>query len=246
MNPTTRIAASTAPAELLERITREHFPQHPISAQPRGGVAASYLHARLTSAFEPVGRAAGGIIGHRGLLRLTDSRSAGAAASASALDHAGAGGAGNDAIVQLDRLYRTLHALNYFFGEARDDLLFLDVDRRLLTAVRADHGAYFESILSAIGVEPSRVAIVLPPQAPDDPVTFVRAAISYRIRGYRVLARLRNDAETDLAHVFLADPHYVAFEPTITAPTRGGLRAVEALTRRGIERLTFASSGAGP
>ena len=71
---------------------------------------------------------------------------------------------------------------------------------------------------------------MLPASAVDDPVTFVRAAISYRIRGYRVLCQLRSVAEADLNHIYLADPHYVAvdFEDV-------DCRAlVAALTRRGI------------
>jgi hypothetical protein len=80
--------------------------------------------------------------------------------------------------------------------------------------------------------------IVLPATAVDDPVTFVRAAISYRIRGYRGLVQLRSARETDLSHVFLADPHYAAVD-MLPAYVEGERvdevrRLVEAFSRRGI------------
>jgi EAL domain-containing protein (putative c-di-GMP-specific phosphodiesterase class I) len=143
-------------------------------------------------------------------------------------------------LVQLDRLCRTVHALNYFPEHKGEHVLFLNVEQRLLKAVSADHGAYYESILKHLDVPPHRVVIVLPASAIDDPVTFVRAAISYRIRGYRVLAQVRSVAEADLAHVFLADPHYVAID-VVNPPTpksEGDVaRLVGALTRRGISSV---------
>jgi EAL domain-containing protein (putative c-di-GMP-specific phosphodiesterase class I) len=161
----------------------------------------------------------------------------------------------DDQLVQLDRLTRTVHALNYFHSQAHGGALFLNVEQRLLVHVAADHGAYFETILAQLGIQPGRVVIVLPASAVDEPVTFVRAAISYRIRGYRVLAQLRSAREADLAHVFLADPHYVAIDvlspsppsDVRSLPQRGARgeaaridemqRLVEALARRGINAV---------
>jgi hypothetical protein len=83
-----------------------------------------------------------------------------------------------------------------------------------------------------IGVKPSRVVIVMPPDAVENPVAFVRAAISYRIRGYRVLVPVRSTTDEDLSHVFLADPHFVAVD---TAALEGAAsrRFLEALAQRG-------------
>ena len=63
-------------------------------------------------------------------------------------------------------------------------------------------------------------------------MAFVRAAISYRIRGYRVLAVVHSSTEADLSHVFLADPHYVALA---SAALRDAAcrKLLDALARRG-------------
>jgi EAL domain-containing protein (putative c-di-GMP-specific phosphodiesterase class I) len=243
MNAPTLESTQTRLAPLLARLEREHFPAHRLSEPHPGTVEAQFFQSRLTSVFQPVVRANdGAVAGHQGLLRVFDDAGIEAApwsVFSQACDDA--------QLVQLDRLCRTVHALNYFPARGGAGVLFLNVEQRLLKAVSADHGAYFESILAQLGVTPQRVVIVLPASAVDDPVTFVRAAISYRIRGYRVLCQLRSVAETDLPHVFLADPHYVTIDMSPSPPAavgsqpQGGPRAegelrslVASLARRGI------------
>jgi EAL domain-containing protein (putative c-di-GMP-specific phosphodiesterase class I) len=219
---------------LLERLQREHFAQHRLTEARPGTVVAQYFASRLTSVFQPVVRAGDrGLVGHQGLLRVFDEGGT-AAAPWSLFSQAT-----DDAqLVQLDRLCRTVHALNFFPTHAVPDSLFLNIDQRLLKAVSANHGAYFESILASLGVTPARVVVVLPAGAVDDPVTFVRAAISYRIRGYRVLAQVRSVGEADLSTIYLADPHYVAVDVSPSPPSpkgEGDCRAlISALSRRGI------------
>ena len=225
-------ASQLVPSNLnavLERIGREHFPGHELSEPRPGIVAAQFFQARLTSAFQPIVRAAGGVTGHHALVRVNGDGGDSAApwkVFAQASDDAN--------LVLLDRLCRTVHALNYFPSAPAGSFLFVNIEKRLLNFVAADHGVYFEAILAKMGISPGRVVIVMPASASDDPVTFVRAAISYRIRGYRVLAQLRATTEADLEHLFLADPHYAAIDGP--APERSDEIApiVAALTRRGI------------
>jgi EAL domain-containing protein (putative c-di-GMP-specific phosphodiesterase class I) len=214
---------------LLEQLTSEFFADFPLTEAQPGRAVARFFQSRLTSAFQPVVRADNqGIAGHHGLLRVFD-ESGGAVAPWNVFARAA-----NDAqLVMLDRLTRTLHAINYFRGQA-DGALFLNVEQRLLSAVPADHGTYFGTILGRLGIAPGRVVIVLPASASDDPATFVRVAIAYRIRGYRVLAQLRPRTAVDLAHVFLADPHYVALDAPDPARSHDTRPIVEALARRGI------------
>ncbi len=215
---------------VLERIGREHFPGHELSEPRPGVVAAQFFQARLTSAFQPIVRAAdGSVAGHHALVRVNGNGGDTAApwkVFAQASDDAH--------LVLLDRLCRTVHALNYFPAAPAANSLFLNIEKRLLNFVAADHGVYFEAILAKMGVSPGRVTIVVPASASDDPVTFVRAAISYRIRGYRVLAQLRATTEADLEHLFLADPHYVAIDGPVADRSDETMRIVAALTRRGI------------
>lgn len=217
---------------ILALLQQKYFGEHPFSRTPQGAVVARYFRSRLTSAFQPIVRAADGTTaGHHGLLRVQ-----GEAGDPASPWSVFAQASNDGQLVGLDRLARTVHALNYFPGARPDASLFLNVEQRLLTGVSADHGAYYEAILALLGIAPNRVVIAMPPGAADNPAVFVRAAISYRIRGYRVLAQVRSAAEADLAHVFLADPHYVAIDAS-PAMLKTGARFVEALKRRGIQGI---------
>lgn len=226
-------AIATKPASgsrhLVERIGQRYFPEYPLSIGDKGAVVAQFYRSRITSAFQPLVRTGdAAIVGHHALLRVEGGAGESVAPwslFAQAVDEA--------RLVQLDRLCRTVHALNYFPSADPGTSLFLNIEKRLLTGVAADHGAYFEAILALIGVPPSRVVIVMPPDAIDNPVAFVRAAISYRIRGYRVLVPVRSTTEAELSHVFLADPHYVAVDgpEALEGPT--ARHFLEALAQRG-------------
>jgi EAL domain-containing protein (putative c-di-GMP-specific phosphodiesterase class I) len=228
--------------ELLARIAREHFAGHELS-EPRPGVVVARFHqANLTSAFQPIVRSSdGGVAGHHALIRVN-----GDGGDSAQPWNVFAQAADDADLVQLDRMCRTVHALNYFPKASAASSLFLNIEQRLLNFVSADHGAYFEAILAKMNVSPGRVTIVMPAGASEDPVTFVRAAISYRIRGYRVLAQLRATTEADLAHLFLADPHYVAIDGLSPSPPSAKVegdriddlaRIVTTLSRRGIHTI---------
>ena len=227
------VQARTAPATgvhaLAERLTRKYFPRTPLSISDNGAVAARFYRSTITSGFQPLLRArdrAGA--GHHALLRVV------APGGESVAPWRLFAQAGDDqALIGLDRLCRTVHALNYFASLRDDGLLFLNVERRLLTGVAADHGAWFEAVLALIGAPASRVVIVMPPEAVDNPVAFVRAAISYRVRGYRVLVPVRSLGEADLSHVFLADPHYVSIDTPEALEGPAARRFLQSLAQRG-------------
>jgi EAL domain-containing protein (putative c-di-GMP-specific phosphodiesterase class I) len=219
---------STLPA-IVERLGRRYFADA-LSIGDNGAVVAQYYRSRITSAFQPLVRARdGAIVAHQALLRVesaTRETVAPWSLFAKTLD--------DEALVRLDRLCRTVHALNYFPSSREGTNLFLNIESRLLTGVSADHGAYFEAILALIGVTPNRVVIVMPPDAIENPVAFVRAAISYRIRGYRVLVPVRSIADAELSHVFLADPHFVSIDAPEALEGAASRRFLDALAQRGI------------
>ncbi|HEX5129042.1 MAG TPA: EAL domain-containing protein [Usitatibacter sp.] len=224
------LASRSTPSldSLLERLGKRHFSDTPLSIGDAGGVVAQFYRSRVTSGFQPIVHAHGGaVVGHHALLRV-ESHTGEAVAPWSLFAQASS----DAALVSLDRLCRTVHALNYFPSHSSDELLFLNVERRLLTGVAADHGAWFEAVLALIGAPTHRVVIVMPADAVDNPVAFVRAAISYRIRGYRVLVPVRSTTEADLSHVFLADPHFVALDPA-ALEGHSARRFLEALAQRG-------------
>ena len=225
---------------LVDRLGRRYFAEFPLSIGDSGDVIAQFYRSRVTSGFQPITRASNGErVGNHALLRV---ESGGGESIAPWGLFAQAGD--DAALVKLDRLCRTVHALNYFASaRTRDGLLFLNVERRLLTGVAADHGAWFEAVLALIGASPTQVVIVMPAEAVENPVAFVRAAISYRIRGYRVMVPVRSLSEADLSHVFLADPHSVALDAGLDLGDRETARFLEALARRGIRLLARGVDG---
>ena len=94
-------------------------------------------------------------------------------------------------LVALDRLARTLHAIN-FFGAQRHGLLFLRVHERLLKSVKYDHGQHFSSVLIDFGLNPSRVIIELPSVAVAHRTFLGYLANSYQRYGFKVAGNLPN------------------------------------------------------
>ena len=94
-------------------------------------------------------------------------------------------------LVALDRLARTLHAIN-FFGAQRHGLLFLRVHERLLKSVKYDHGQHFSSVLVSLGLNPSRVVIELPSAAVAHRTFLGYLTKSYQRFGFKVAGNLPN------------------------------------------------------
>jgi EAL domain-containing protein (putative c-di-GMP-specific phosphodiesterase class I) len=92
-------------------------------------------------------------------------------------------------LVELDRLSRTLHVLN-FFGRERHGMLFLNVHERLLKSVRYDHGRQFSTIVKSFGLLPTRIVIEIPEPAAAHKTFLNNLTRSYRSHGFRVAANL--------------------------------------------------------
>ena len=235
---TTSIRAANSLKSVLHRLRHEHFPTTRFS-EPRDGIAVAHApQCNLTSTFQPVVRASDGEIrGHHAFLRAADLHGK-AVAPAELFERADDA----ESLVNLDRLARALHAVNYF-GRGHDGLrLFVTLDARMLATAPDDHQRCFDALLTALDVPTSSIVVCIPEAALEDPVTFVRATVSYAIRGYRVLAELGADAHADLEHVFLADPQYVAFDASscLAGPAERHMqlrRIVEALHARGIQSV---------
>lgn len=223
---------------VLQQLRRDHFPTTRFS-EPRDGIAVAHApQCSLTSTFQPVVSAADGEVrGHHAFLRAADLHGE-ALAPAELFERAG----DDESVAALDRLARALHTVNYF-GPGHDGRrLFLTIDPRMLSMAPDDHRRCLDALLTGLDVPTSTVVVCIPEAALDDPVTFVRATVSYAIRGYRVLAELRADAHADLEHIYLADPQYVAIDACgLDAATDARverLRAtITALSARGISAV---------
>lgn len=172
-------------------------------------VAGCFHKARVSSVFQPiVDLARQSVVGHQGLLRIDGSDD-----SAPAPWNLFSRAADDAALRQLDRLCRTLHALNYFSQADEDKFLFLNVEERLLATVPDNHGRVFKGILAKLGLTARRVVIMFPRAVVEHPWWLERAARNYRSHGYRVLVpagtwdntlRLFEDISVDVVKVDVA------------------------------------------
>lgn len=97
-----------------------------------------------------------------------------------------ADGAGSDQLVPLDRLSRTVHALNHFMVAGADRPLVLNVDARLLDAVPQRHGEFFGKLLQLLGVDPQRIVIEIRTTHQFDLTRLREILASYRRHGFAV------------------------------------------------------------
>ncbi len=95
----------------------------------------------------------------------------------------------DEQLVDLDRLCRAIHALNYYFNDtSKSDHLFVEVHPRLLESVQDDHGGAFENLLDLIGVKTSRVVIEIPSILNRNWKLLQHVIMNYRSRGYQIAA----------------------------------------------------------
>jgi EAL domain-containing protein (putative c-di-GMP-specific phosphodiesterase class I) len=95
----------------------------------------------------------------------------------------------DEQLVDLDRLCRAIHALNYYFNHtSKSDNLYVDVHPRLLESVKDDHGRAFENFLDLIGVITSRVVIGIPAIVNRNWKLLQHVITNYRSRGYQIAA----------------------------------------------------------
>jgi len=91
----------------------------------------------------------------------------------------------DEEFIYLDRLVRTLHALNYLTRPIRGNLL-LDVHPRHVLGVPANHGLAFEEILRPCGLFPEQITLVINTDGIKDSHHLIRAVANYRSRGYAI------------------------------------------------------------
>lgn len=146
-------------------------------------ILGHFADLTLHSAFQPLVEARSGkVAGHEALLRAVARNGQHLPPEAVFVLPCDA-----DEIVFLDRLCRTVHALNFLLqsGPGGGDL-YLNIHPRHLLAVSAEHGQTFEAILRRCGLAPEQVVLEILESAIDDTPHLAEAVASYRARGYRI------------------------------------------------------------
>lgn len=99
--------------------------------------------------------------------------------------------ASDDESVELDRLCRMLHAINFFRqpqAQGRD--LHVSVHDRLLSSVSSNHGYAFRRILDALEIPVERIVLQLPDASPAQRWLLGYVTDNYKRNGMRMALRL--------------------------------------------------------
>lgn len=149
-----------------------------------GRISGNFYHCKLTSAFQIVlDIHENKIIGHAAYIRSESNGEVSlwpwqvfALASK------------DEQLIDLDRLCRAIHALNYFKKNfnANTGQLFLSVHPRLLSSIQNEHGRTFKDFLDLTGISTSRIVIEIPPALNHDGKLLQKLIINYRSYGYQV------------------------------------------------------------
>ena len=132
--------------------------------------------------------------------------------------------------VYLDRLVRTLHALNYLTRPTRGNLL-LQVHARHVMSVPADHGLAFEEILRPCGLFPEQITLEIDIEGVDDIPHLIKAVASYRSRGYGIAISHFGRRQLDFAILRELRPDIVKLDSLLLSSARPLQRIIEALRK---------------
>lgn len=150
-----------------------------------GKAQGRFFNCTMSSAFQPIRQLDTGLVrAYEGLARSVSAQDMGLSLW-KLLDHA----ASDDESIELDRLCRMLHSINFFrqadSAPNADADLYLNVHDRLLSAVSSNHGHAFRRILDALELPLSRIVLQLPAATPQQGWLLNYVSDNYRRNGFR-------------------------------------------------------------
>lgn len=144
---------------------------------------------------------------------------------------------GSEEMVHLDRLVRTLHALNFLANGARGDL-HLNVHPQHLLAVQGGHGQVFETILRHLGLSPSQVVLEIVETGDSSgsdgksyEAHLARAIAGWRERGYRIALDDFGRAHSNVHRLAWLSPDIVKLDGTLIYAAEQDRRHASILSR---------------
>lgn len=105
-------------------------------------------------------------------------------------------GASDDESIELDRLGRTIHIINFFrqYGHESKHVV-IDVHDRLLTAVGNNHGAAFRRIVSSLEIPQSKIILQLPATKSSQSWALSQVIDNYKLNDFQVATKAGSIAE---------------------------------------------------
>ena len=158
----------------------------------QGQAEGQFFNCALTSAFQPICPVGGGAPdAYEAVVRNVAPGDAGLSLWR-LLDHA----ASDDESIELDRLCRMLHAINFFRQPAAAEAdLFLSVHNRLLSSVSSNHGYAFRRILDALELPTGQVVLQLPRVSPHQRWLLSYVTDNYKGNGFRMALTINSPSE---------------------------------------------------
>jgi EAL domain-containing protein (putative c-di-GMP-specific phosphodiesterase class I) len=155
----------------------------------QGKAHGRYFNSTLTSTFQPIRLLESGrITGVQAFMRSYSTSDEGLSLW-KLLDTV----ATDDQSIELDRLCRLLHAVNFYRQpDLADHDLYLSVHARLLSAVDSNHGTSFRHVLDVLGLPHRKIVLQLPPIQPDQAWLLNYVADNYRRNGFRLAVNAAN------------------------------------------------------
>lgn len=204
--------------------TRTHF-----WLDEEGRACGRYFNTSLTSVFQPVRSSrTQAVVAHDGYARSYSNKGQGLNVFR-LLEQA----ASNDESVELDRLCRLLHAINFYRqpqGEAKTDL-YLTVHPRLLNAVESNHGIAFRRILDMLDLPQTDIVLQLPQITASQRWLLDYVADNYRRNGFRIGVHA-SDAVEALALLERARPAVIKLDAAIDGLDDAQLQAHRTLLQQ--------------
>lgn len=115
-----------------------------------------------------------------------------------------------DEVVFLDRITRTLQALNFsVLPEHNGALLSLGIQPRHILGVATGHGRTFDTILGDCGLATAKVILHTSIPAPEHFAHFRRALFSYSAFGYRVGMHIKSTQDWERYREWNLTPDYL-------------------------------------
>ena len=152
----------------------------------QGRVQGEFLHCSLTSVFQPIttlGRDE--LLGYEAHSHSYSKFDRGLSVWQILMN-----AASDDESVELDRLARLIHVLNFFRQDQKTtNHLLIDVHDRLLTAISSNHGAAFKRIVSSLDLPPSRIILQLPYVKASQTWALAQVVDNYKLNGFPVATR---------------------------------------------------------
>jgi hypothetical protein len=169
--------------DYIQRLASGASPSSSLGIGDDGEVHGRIFNTRLGSEFHPLSvLGSGEVTGYAGRVRAVAAEDHGLPLW-KILD----GAAGDNESVELDRLCRMLHAVNFFRrADAGQHTLYLNVHDRLLSAVSSNHGMAFRRILDALELPVEQVVLQLPAVNARQNWMLNYVADNYRRNGFRI------------------------------------------------------------